>query len=133
MGRKRNQGKVRRAKAKARQETEERGNNNQITSREKHPQVEQLRTRQFQFQIGNRDCSHGLENFDMSPEFVKKFVEAFHEARDKDDKSASECVVAAQNATMDELCRCVERFYQDRIGDIILTVLWNAVYSGTLL
>ncbi len=88
MGRKRNQGKARRAKAKARQETEERGNNNQITSREKHPQVEQLRTRQFQFQIGNRDCSHGLENFDfdMSPEFVKKFVEAFHEARDKDDK-----------------------------------------------
>jgi len=86
MGRKRNQGKARKAaKAKAREEAEE--SNNQVTN-ERQLLAEQI----LQLQIGNGNflptsgsdttkCYHGFKEMDnMCIDFVIEFREAFHEA-----------------------------------------------------
>jgi len=106
MGRKRNQGKARRA-AKAREEAEK--SNNQVTNERQQLLAEQMQ----QLEIGNGNslptsgsdatkCSHGFEEMDnMCIDFVIEFREAFHEAG-KRGISTLQCLVEAEDATMDK-------------------------------
>ena len=104
MGRKRNQGKARKAaKAKAKQETEERENNNQTMTREQS-QEEQMRTR-----LGNGNlqrvtatqCNHGFEFFgnNVLANFAVAFIQTFHEAIHRGTVTS---LIEAKDATMDE-------------------------------
>ncbi len=102
MGRKRNQGKARKAaKAKAKQEAEERENNNgQTTAAEPE---EQLTAAQMQrVQSGNAKCLHGFDpGFQNCSQFTTAFYKSFDEARGSD-TSLAVCLIVARHATMDE-------------------------------
>ncbi len=111
MGRKRNQGKARRAaKAKAKQEAEERENNLTAVTEERS-QEEQLRTL---LRNGNlsptsghdttKQCTHGFEKLSDNDvffiDFATAFRDAFNEAIRRVDVASS--LIEARNATVDE-------------------------------
>ncbi len=101
MGRKRNQGKARKAaKAKAKQEAEERENNQTIDERQQ-PGAAQVQ----RMQSGNitTKCQHGISvpETDISFRFIIAFYESFHAARG-DNLSISDSLEAAVNATTNE-------------------------------
>ena len=110
MGRKRNQGKARKAakaRAKAREEAED--SNNQRTNGQQRLLAEQMQ----QLQLGNSNflstsgsdatkCYHGFKEMDNTCiDFVIAFRNAVHEA-DKRGESTSQSLVEAKNATMDK-------------------------------
>ena len=106
MGRKRDQGKARKAaKAKAKQEAEERENNNGQTTA--YEPEEQLTAAQMQrVQSGNAKCLHGFDpvsdiHITNCSQFVIAFLESFDEARGSG-TSLQICLIAARDATMDE-------------------------------
>ncbi len=128
MGRKRNQGKARKAaKAKAKQEAEAEEKNNVTTATEERSQEEQLRTRQLQSRSGNlspmsghdstMQCNHGFEIFDdmTFADFTKAFGDAFHEA-DLSGKPVLESLIEAKNATMDEYAEVWNDFVKTNIA-----------------
>ena len=95
MGRKRNQGKARRAaKAKAREEAERRGNDYQTADS----------SRLSQLQIGGEKCKHGFDLKDDSPVgFIRNFPSSFRSAyASSEHRSLPRWLVAAKKATMDE-------------------------------
>ncbi len=101
MGRKRDQGKARKAaKAKAKQAAEERGNN-QAASNE----LEQSLAAQTQrMQIG--ECMHGIDHLSSREissqcQFMSAFFKPFEEARGSD-TPLPDCLLAARDATMEE-------------------------------
>eukprot|EP00984_Skeletonema_dohrnii_P007848 scaffold2899_cov85-Skeletonema_dohrnii-CCMP3373.AAC.4 len=109
MGRKRNQGKARKA-AKARAKArEELFNNNPVTNERQQLLAEQMQ----QLENGNSNflstsgsdttkCYHGCKEMDnMCIDFVSAFGDAVYEA-DKRGESTSQSLVEAKNATMDE-------------------------------
>ena len=114
MGRKRNQGKARKAaKAKAREEAEENGRNNNSQSTTSGPVVQSLLSAQRQqLQAGGvyTKCKHGLfdppvpiDIFSLpSFQFVTLFNESLGEADEKGGLSFSDCLIAAKNATWDQ-------------------------------
>ena len=92
MGRKRNQGKARKAaKAKAQQEAEERGNNQTIQER-LSPLAAQVQR-----------CQHGISvpETDISFRFIIAFCKSFLAARG-DNLSIMDCLEAAENDTTNE-------------------------------
>ncbi len=98
MGRKRNQGKARRAaKAKA----EERGNNNGQTTAKEQEQSPAAQLQQVQSAIP--ECGHGFtfkaEGISVFSQFVHAFNRAFAAARGSN-ASLSQCLTAAQSVTM---------------------------------
>ena len=113
MGRKRNQGKARKAaKAKAREEAEEeRGNDNNNQRRNERQQL--LAAQMQQLQLGNSNllptsgsdatkCRHGFEKMDnMCIDFVIEFRDAFHEAGNRG-KSTFQSLVYAEDTTMEK-------------------------------
>ena len=105
MGRKRNQGKARRAaKAKAREEAIERENNNQaITNGQGQALSEQMRP-QLHVQVGDKKCSHGY-NPNESADFCFQFVKAFKESFDEGIRYGVpplDVLLHAKSDTMDE-------------------------------
>eukprot|EP00984_Skeletonema_dohrnii_P018324 scaffold8534_cov79-Skeletonema_dohrnii-CCMP3373.AAC.1 len=111
MGRKRNQGKARKAakaRAKAREEVEE-SNNQRTNGQQQQSLAEQMQ----QLQIGNSNflltsgsdatkCRHGFEEMDnMCIDFVSAFRKAVQKAVKRGESTLS-CLVEAKNATMDE-------------------------------
>jgi hypothetical protein len=109
MGRKRNQGKARKAaKAKAKEEAKE--SNNQVTNEQR----QSLADRMQQLQIGNGNllptsgsdvtkCYHGFEKMDnMRIDFVIEFREAFQACFQRGSSGILQSLVAAGNATMDK-------------------------------
>jgi hypothetical protein len=111
MGRKRNQGKARKAakaRAKAREEAEK-SNNQRTNGQQQQFLAEQMQ----QLQIGNSNflltsgsdatkCYHGFKEMDnMCIDFVIEFRKVVHEAG-KRGKSILSCLIEAKNATMDE-------------------------------
>jgi hypothetical protein len=118
MGRKRNQGKARRAakaKAKAKEEAERRESNNQVIT-------------DGPLQIGESEkCSHGL-SYDSSNDFCFQSLRAFNSSFDvvrSGDRSLSDCLLHAENATMDQFAD----FWSDstKMERAILILL----YTGT--
>ena len=109
MGRKRNQGKARKAaKAKAREEAEE--SNNQVTNERQllAEQILQLQNGIFLPTSGSdtTKCYHGFKEMDnMCIDFVIEFREAFHEAG-KMGKSTMQSLIEAKNVTMENLRVC---------------------------
>ncbi len=112
MGRKRNQGKTRRAaKAKAKQEAEERRNNNQTIDerRQQLPLVGgQMQLMQSDNDNDNEKCMHGVddpttaseaEGISICSQFVTAFYGSFEAAKKRND-SLSRCLTAARNATL---------------------------------
>mmetsp|Transcript_9467 Transcript_9467/g.14455 ORF Transcript_9467/g.14455 Transcript_9467/m.14455 type:complete len:261 (-) Transcript_9467:62-844(-) len=95
MGRKRNQGRARKA-AKAKQEAEERGNNNsQTTANEPEEQIQRI-------QSGNSNkCMHGGDVTVTALQFTYAFFKSFDEARGNG-LSILKCLTAAHDVTMDE-------------------------------
>ena len=116
MGRKRNQGKARKAaaKAKARQEEEERGrraeDDRQRLERELAEQLQQLPfISEAQVEIqksppSDLQCTHGAvlpSSNDISFQFALEFEAAYNQACHRGD-SIEECLSYAKNSTMDE-------------------------------
>ncbi len=105
MGRKRNQGKARKAaKAKAKQEAEEReNNNNQTTANEPEEQLTAAQMQRVQVQSGNAKCLHGFDpdRKKNCSQFATAFYKSFDEAIGRD-ISLVGCLIAARDATMDE-------------------------------
>ena len=103
MGRKRNQGKARRAaKAKAREEAIERGNNNQVIT---NGQGQALSEQKRQVQVGAKKCSHGYEPHDATYDFCFQFVKAFKESFDEGIRNGVpplDVLLQAKNATRDQ-------------------------------
>ncbi len=108
MGRKRNQGKAKRAakaKAKAKQEAaaEER-NNNQTTASDGQSLAVQIQ--RMQIGTGNTiQCQHGADNlpFEGIPfQFAKAFIKECFESTRGVDRSIWDSLITTQNATMDE-------------------------------
>jgi len=105
VGRKRNQGKARKAaKAKAEEEAkEERGNNNQTTDGRHQPlaaQMQQLEIGAAPTSSGTTKCYHGFEKMDnLCSEFVVAFSDAVHDAGKR---GLPECLIAAEDATKDK-------------------------------
>ncbi len=100
MGRKRNQGKARKAaKAKAREEGEERMNETTINGRELSQEA------QTHWKIGNTQCTHGYHlsssSRKMSSQFAPEFFKSFQEARGSG-KPLPIRLIAARNATIVE-------------------------------
>ena len=98
MGRKRNQGKARKAaKAKAREEATE--SNNQVTNQQRQSLADRLQT-------GNSNstkCYHGFEKMNkISRDITANFVEAFHACFQRGSNSVFNSLVTAENATMEE-------------------------------
>ena len=113
MGRKRNQGKARKAaKAKAREEADERGNNNNNNQTTNNgPGQSSLMMRQLQLQAdgANTTCRHGFDPLSVSTDifvrsfqFVPAFQKSFDEAAKRGGLSFSNNLVDAKNATWDE-------------------------------
>eukprot|EP00985_Skeletonema_marinoi_P018048 scaffold10022_cov156-Skeletonema_marinoi.AAC.5 len=99
MGRKRNQGKARKAaKAKAREGAKENVGNNQTTNGQQQPLAPQME----QLQV----CGHGLNLMSKAVTnctlFIGAFEDAFRCKADKDGDSLSSCLIAAEDATKDE-------------------------------
>eukprot|EP00984_Skeletonema_dohrnii_P029172 scaffold19566_cov132-Skeletonema_dohrnii-CCMP3373.AAC.1 len=115
MGRKRNQGKARKAaKAKAREEEEERIRNNNQTNRDNQTTNGQQQASEMQMQqleLGaaaissghdTKKCSHGFEEMDnMFIDLAMAFIRAVHDAN-KMGQSYLNCLIAAEDATKDE-------------------------------
>ena len=104
MGRKRNQGKARRAaKAKAREEAEEDGaNNNQVTTNNNGTRKYKSPTKVL-MDSNNPKCWHnGNDSLDFSSPFVDKFHESFIDAATRGERSLPDCLIDARSATMDE-------------------------------
>ena len=103
MGRKRNQGKARRAAkaAKAREEAERRGDDNQTANSSGQPLAAQMR----QLEIDEQKCKHGCDPFpsqdNLSVQFITAFRNSFREADDGCTR-LSVCLAAAKNATLDK-------------------------------
>ena len=103
MGRKRNQGKVRRAaRAKAREEAGERNNNSQTANPLEQPLSAQLR--QLYVDEGKGKCTHG---FDPSVstgiyQFVDEFHSSVRKAGERGERTVADGLVGAKDATMDE-------------------------------
>ena len=103
-GRKRNQGKARRAakaKAKAsREEAEQRGDDQTANSEQS------LLTQLRQLQIDEEKCTHGAEGDVSTDDSVVQFINAFRKSFDEavscGDLNVSQCLVTAQGATWDE-------------------------------
>ena len=109
MGRKRNQGKARRAaKAKAREEAGE-SNNNQVMT-DGPGQSLSAHLRQLQLQAdegeGGKKCTHGIDPLPSRHNSVVKFMCAIQYSFIKGvrcgDRSLSDCLIAAKNAALDE-------------------------------
>ena len=110
MGRKRNQGKARRAaKAKAREEAEDGANNNQASLE----QSMAARMRQLQIGEGGEKCDHGyhtaykrdFDPFSSKEEFLRfmsVFCGSLFEAVECGDRSLPDCLIAARDASMEE-------------------------------
>eukprot|EP00574_Skeletonema_japonicum_P000413 CAMPEP_0201739022 /NCGR_PEP_ID=MMETSP0593-20130828/45556_1 /ASSEMBLY_ACC=CAM_ASM_000672 /TAXON_ID=267983 /ORGANISM="Skeletonema japonicum, Strain CCMP2506" /LENGTH=267 /DNA_ID=CAMNT_0048233259 /DNA_START=26 /DNA_END=829 /DNA_ORIENTATION=+ len=100
MGRKRNQGKARKAaKAKAREEDEERMNETTINGRELA-----LEAQTHWIQISDAKCMHGfhpLPSREISSQFAPEFFGSFHEARGSGNPLPTR-LIAAHNATIVE-------------------------------
>jgi len=111
MGRKRNQGKARKAakaRAKAREEAEEESNNQRTNGQQRL-----LAAQMQQLEIGNGNllptsgsdatkCRHGFEKMDnMCIDFVIEFRDAFHEAGNRG-KSTFQSLVYAEDTTMEK-------------------------------
>jgi len=104
MGRKRNQGKARKA-AKAKAKEEERGNNNNNQRRNERQQS--LAALLQQLQIGAASdttlCRHGFEQIDkMCTDLVIAFRDAFYDNTDGGDADILDCLITAEDATMDK-------------------------------
>eukprot|EP00985_Skeletonema_marinoi_P018063 scaffold10022_cov156-Skeletonema_marinoi.AAC.20 len=122
MGRKRNQGKARKA-AKAREEAEE--SNNQRTNGQQRLLAEQMQ----QLQLGNSNylqtsgsdatkCYHGFKEMDnVCIGFVIAFRDAVHEAV-KRGKSTLQSLIEAKCATMDEF---IDVWYDSANMEIVLS------------
>ena len=107
MGRKRNQGKARRAAkaTKAREEAKERGDDQTANS---GPSLEaRLRQLVRQLQIDEETCAHGAEGDVSTDDSVVQFINAFRKSFDEavrcGDRNVSQCLVTAQDATWDEI------------------------------
>ena len=102
MGRKRNQGKAQRAaKAKAREEADVRGNNNQTGN---SPE-QSLSAQRRQLQIREEKCTHGYDRHTISKElmrFVEAFNSSFRKAIRSGDRSFSQCFIDVRKATWTE-------------------------------
>ena len=103
MGRKRNQGKARRAaKAKAREEVAKRGENNDPAA---NASVQSLWAQMRQLQIDEEKCTHGLFDPSVSTD-ITQFGSAFHllfrQAMGFSKKSSAMCLEDAYYATRDE-------------------------------
>ena len=135
MGRKRNQGKARRAaKAKAREEAERRRESNKQTANSSG----QLLSAQMQrlLQIGEK-CSHGFDPYDSINDFCFQSLRAFNSSFHEDvqnggevvrsgDRSLSDCLLHAKNATMDQFAD----FWSDSTKmEIAISIL---LYTGTV-
>ena len=106
MGRKRNQGKARRAaKAKANEVKEEEGggNNNLTTTANNGKQKHKSPTEVLMEHIWNNEkCWHHVNNcLDFNGPFVEEFHSIFIDA-ERYDRSIPKCLVYAKNSTMDE-------------------------------
>eukprot|EP00984_Skeletonema_dohrnii_P024736 scaffold13863_cov94-Skeletonema_dohrnii-CCMP3373.AAC.1 len=143
MGRKRNQGKARKAakaRAKAKEEAEEESNNRR-TNGQKLLLAAQMR----QLQIGSSNflstavgsdttkCYHGFKMDNMCIDFVTEFRELIHEAGKKGN-STLQSLVEATNATMDEFAdvwydsakmEIVMSYYLCHGTESILEGTWN--------
>ena len=116
MGRKRNQGKARKAaKAKAQEEEEERGrraeDDRQRLEREMEEKLQQLpfiSEAQVEFQkspFSDLQCRHGAgppSSNDISSQFAFEFLAKYNEACDRGARYVDEFLLGAKNATMDE-------------------------------
>ena len=118
MGRKRNQGKARRAAkvAKAREEADEREENNNLTANLSEEADERdnnqattlllLSAQMRQLQV-REECKHGFDHpfastDDVILQFVSAFMESFDKAMERRDRSVLDCLSDARNATLDE-------------------------------
>ncbi|KAK1734230.1 hypothetical protein QTG54_014997 [Skeletonema marinoi] len=104
MGRKRNQGKARKAaKAKAEEEAkEERGNNNQTTNGRQQPlaELQQLELGAAPISSDTTKCWHGFEKIDnLCSEFIVAFSDAVHDAGKR---GLPGCLIVAEDATKDK-------------------------------
>ena len=131
MGRKRNQGKARRAAkaAKAAEEAERRGGDNQTTNSSRHPLAAQMR-QLHAVAVCKHGCDPPPSPDDSLAQFMSEFYSAFVEAVKRcGGGSLSMCLFDATNATLADvgsICRDVERFCQVGKYDAILFVYWNA-------
>ena len=109
MGRKRNQGKARRAakaKAKAREEAEE-GRDDDYQTANSCEQSLTAQMRQFQIlQIGGEKCWHGFDPAVSIDDISVRFVTAFRKSYDEGARSGiytvSKCLATARKATFDQ-------------------------------
>ena len=100
MGRKRNQGKARRAaKAKAKEEAGEIEYNNQAADSSEQPLATQI---QQQFQIDEEKCKHGFDRSTDITQFMDEFYSSFREDLRCGDRSIATCLIGARKATMDK-------------------------------
>ena len=103
MGRKRNQGKARRAaRAKAREEAGERRNNNSQTANPLEHQPLSAQLRQFHVDEGEGKCRHGFDpsvSTDIS-QFVDKFHSSFIEFVKCGNRSLPNCLLHATSTTV---------------------------------
>ena len=108
MGRKRNQGKARKAaKAKAREEAEDRANDNLTAN---NGPAQSLAAQVRQLQMNEEKCRHGFDNSAISAvtnNFLFAFTRAFDLSFLKVHRSSAHrtlegCIIHAQKATMDE-------------------------------
>ena len=99
MGRKRNQGKARRAaKAKAREEAERRRESNKQTA---NSSGQLLSAQLLQSQFDEKECMHGFDS--DSFEFMRAFDLSFLSARrNSDGRTLRGCIADAKKATMDK-------------------------------
>ena len=106
MGRKRNQGKARRAaKAKAREEANERNNNSQTANLSEQSLTETRLRQQADADESDKKCRHGFEpvvSTDSVFEFINAFRSSFGEAIKSGDRSLSNSLLDAKAATMDK-------------------------------
>ena len=104
MGRKRNQGKARRAaKAKAREDADKRKENNQTAN--SLEQSLSAQTRHLQIGDDEEKCTHGLSGLLISTDisqFMTALYSSFKEVLRGDDRLISNCLIRARKATMNE-------------------------------
>ena len=132
MGRKRNQGKARKAakaKAKAKQDAEERENNNGQTTA--NDGEEQLTATQMQrVQSGNTQCNHGFESFSISGgDIASQFAHAFNESFREISFGGTPLpirLIAANNAAMDKFPEV--RNDSAKMESVISYLLWSGTH-----
>mmetsp|Transcript_29811 Transcript_29811/g.46743 ORF Transcript_29811/g.46743 Transcript_29811/m.46743 type:complete len:281 (+) Transcript_29811:231-1073(+) len=123
MGRKRKQGKARKA-TKAKQEAEERDNHTNDERRQ--PPAAQIQ----QWQSGIPKCTHGVddsitseaEGISISSQFARAFHKSFQEAV-IGDLTLSNCLLAANSAAMDKFPEV--RNDSAKMGSVISYFLWS--------